>query len=504
MLRIMKILTSRIGAFIAAGLAQLLWIVVAYAYLYERVPYLQQVILALTVLMILWLNSNRMNPAYKLGWSILILVFPFFGIALYFVFGPSRFFRFMNRHRKNTPEGPAKDLPLSGRAVRAPGDSAGRLASYVENVTGHPLYEEGFVRYYASGEDVLPDLLAALSAAEKYIFIEYFIIGKGSFWEEIHKILLEKVRAGVEVRVLYDDLGSAGKIPRRYDRVLRAEGIRCIRFNPVFLVNSIKANNRDHRKILIVDGKCAFTGGYNLADEYVNRTHPFGIWKDAGVQIRGNAVDSFVSMFVDMWDAVSGTQDDTSYFATHAESGGEGFIQPYDDKPFDNVFTAQGIYLHIISHAVRTLDVMTPYLVIDNEIMTALCNASKAGVRVRIYTPGIPDKRMVFLVTQSYYEQLQDAGVEIRQFSDGFLHSKVMLADDDLASVGSVNLDFRSLYLHYECGVILYDSPVIRDIRADFDSLYENTKLIDPQFVKRRNILIRMAQSILRLFAPMF
>ncbi len=501
----MKILTSRVGVFAVAAAAQLLWIVVAYAYLYDRVPYLSQIIFTLTVIMILWLNSSRMNPAYKLGWSILILVFPFFGIVLYVVFGQSRFFRYMNRHRKNRPEGPARTLPPADTDTASLTEGQKMLSDYLLHVTGYPVYRDEDLRYYRMGEDAIRDMLEALSSAQKYIFLEYFIIGKGSFWDEIHAVLRERVAAGVEVRVLYDDMGSAGKIPRRYDRVLCEEGIDCIRFNPIFLVNSIRANNRDHRKIMLIDGNYAFIGGFNLSDEYVNRTHPFGIWKDAGLRIRGRAVDSYVSMFLDMWSAVSGRpSEDEKYYTQHGPGEGTGYIQPYDDKPFDDVFTSQGVYLHIISHAVRTLDVMTPYLVIDNEIMTALCNAARSGVHVRIFTPGIPDKRLVYLVTQSYYGQLLDAGVEIRQYIPGFLHSKVMLADDDQAAVGSVNLDFRSLYLHYECGAVLYNSGTIRDIRADFDALTEETEDMRPVFHGKRNVFVGMLQSILRLFAPMF
>ncbi len=503
-------LTGRAFIFAVAALLQLVWVVLFYIYLLPRLQVLPLIVSILSVLLVLFLVNKRINPAYKLAWTILIMAFPFFGLFVYLFFGQTRFSRYMaNRHKiaRSQMEIHLLQQKRIADALKEENDALAIQSAYILRTTGLPLDLCEDAKYYAFGQEAYRAILAALQKAEKFIFMEFFIIAKGEFWDRVHEILREKVAAGVDVRILYDDLGCAGKIPIHYDALLRQEGIRAYRFNKIHLINSLRTNNRDHRKILVVDGNTAFTGGFNIADEYINLISPFGVWKDAGVRVTGAPVRSFTAMFLDMWSAVSGEENQIGHFvgAHAAHQGahqGEGFVQPYCDMPFDDVFTAQNVYLNLIHGARRNLYLFTPYLVIDNEIMTALCTAAVSGIDVRIVTPGIPDKKTVNLATKSYYEQLLESGVRIYEYTPGFIHSKVMLADDNAAAVGSVNLDFRSLYLHFEDGVWIAHAPVIAAIRADMERTFAESREVLLEEVRKTKLLVRLRQGFLRVVAP--
>ena len=309
---------------------------------------------------------------------------------------------------------------------------------------------------------MFPVLVKELEQAEHYIYIEYFIINDGVMWRTILDILEQKVAQGVDVRLIYDGFGCLTTLPYKYDKFLREKGIQCKVFNPFRPVLNIIQNNRDHRKICVIDGKTGFTGGINLADEYINQKERFGHWKDTAVMLKGDAVWSMTMMFLHMWNVVNGIQTPIDYAAhsPHAyhpeEFEGSGFVQPFTDTPLDGETLGENVYLNIINRAKRYVYICTPYLIIDNEMMTALCLAAKSGVDVRIMTPGVPDKKMVFLLTQSYYAQLIEAGVKIYEYQPGFLHAKSFVCDDEIAVVGTINLDYRSLYLHFEDGVWIY------------------------------------------------
>ena len=357
------------------------------------------------------------------------------------------------------------------------------------------------------GEDWFAKYLEELKKAEHYIFMEYFIIAEGYMWDSILEVLKEKAAAGVEVRLIYDDLGCVNTLPAQYYRTLQACGIRCAAFNQFRPVLNVVMNNRDHRKITVIDGHTAFTGGINLADEYINRKRRFGHWKDSGIWLYGEAVWTFTVMFLQMWSVITGTACEFGRYRPHIYHIGEfeadGLVQPYGDSPMDSETVGESVYLNIINYAKRYLYIFTPYLIPDNETLTALCQAAKRGVDVRIVTPSIPDKKTVFLLTQSYYEPLMEAGVRIYEYLPGFIHSKSFVCDDEMATCGTFNVDYRSLYLHFECGVFLYKNSSVLQIRQDALNTFEVSEEMQLEKVRSRNLAVRMIQSVLRLFAPM-
>ena len=317
-------------------------------------------------------------------------------------------------------------------------------------------------------------ILEEIKKAERYIFIEFFIIATGKMWDPMLELLRQKAAAGVDVRVVYDDFGCITRLPMGYAKKLREMGIRAHAFNPYIPILSARLNNRDHRKLLIIDGKAAFTGGVNLADEYINEYKRFGHWKDCGILVRGKAVWSMTVMFLSLWGYVDRSEEDVSRFrADYPEKrGGTGFLQPFADSPLDNEDVGATILQSVISSAQERMWIMTPYLILDDKMTTALCVAAKTGVDVRIITPGIPDKWYVHAVTRANYEELTRAGVRIFEYTPGFIHSKVYLADTKQTVVGTVNLDFRSLYLHFEDAVYLYDTAVSAQVQTDFEETF--------------------------------
>ena len=312
---------------------------------------------------------------------------------------------------------------------------------------------------------------------------------------------------GLDVRLIYDDVGCVNTLAADFRVRLERCGIRCQVFNPFVPVLAVVLNNRDHRKITVIDGHTAFTGGINLADEYINRRERFGYWKDTGVILQGDAAWSFTVMFLRMWSVLSGEKPEYEKYRPNVwrqeAFEDDGFVQPYCDTPLDNETVGENVYLNIINRAKKYVYIFTPYLISDNEVITALCLAAKSGIDVRIVTPGIPDKKMVFLLTQSYYGTLLQAGVRIFEYKPGFLHAKSFVCDDEIATVGTINLDYRSLYLHFECGVWLYRSEAVLQIKEDALSIFGQCREIRWEDWENRSLRTRFFQSVLRLFAPL-
>lgn len=497
---------------VIVGVLLLLQIVWMFLYLTELAAYSPLIYSAmglLSTLAVIAVVNTRDNPAYKIAWVIAILAFPLFGGTMYLLFSGklmSKAFRHQmtkveNQLRPFIKQDDAVLLELSELDLTAAGQ-----ARYIRDYARFPVWNESTVTYYKSGEENFPVILDTLKQAEHFIFLEYFIVEEGEMWNSILEILKEKVAQGVEVRMIYDDLGSVFALPYKYYKSLEKIGIKCESFNKFVPVFSLVMNNRDHRKILIVDGHTAFTGGINLADEYINRKEKFGYWKDNGIRIRGEAAVNLTVMFLTMWNAIRPTDTEFTRLLPHAyHSGvfrGDGFVQPYGDTPLDKETVGENVYLNMIGAARKYLYIFTPYLIIDNEMMTALCLAAKRGVDVRIVTPGIPDKKMVFWLTQSYYGQLIDCGVKVYQYTPGFLHAKVFVCDDVYATVGTINLDYRSLYLHFECGVFLCYNSEISVIREDMEETMAVSRQITKEMTQRR-LPIRVAQALLRVFAPL-
>lgn len=509
--KLSKLLTNRIFLVAMAILLQVVWMGILLWSLSSYSKYLNFTVRILSLVMVLYLVNKRINPAYKLAWTILILTMPIFGVLIYFLFGRSTIARKIDERFKEfklDPDAHPKEDERIREMLEEESPEYSNQSIYIRDYSGYPLYGNVESKYFAVGDDMLHSLVEELEKAENYIFMEYFIIADGYMWRTIRDILERKAQQGVDVRLIYDDFGCISRLPRRFYKRLQKKGIKCASFNPVRPIVNIILNNRDHRKILVIDGKVAFTGGINLADEYINQYDRFGHWKDSGLMLKGPAVWSFASMFLQMWSVITGMEPEFEIFAppsylTPIPEKYKGFIQPYTDIPVDSETVGENVYLNIIAHAKKYVYIYTPYLVIDNEMMTALCLAAKSGVDIRIFTPEIPDKKAVFLLTQSYYEQLLEAGVRIFQYVPGFIHSKVFVCDDVVAAVGTINLDYRSLYLHFECGAWLYKCEAVEEIREDVEHTLEDCREITLDFCKDRNIVVRIFQSVLRLFAPM-
>lgn len=461
-----------------------------------------------SVIVCLYIVSRRGKDAYKLIWVFLILLFPVFGGLFYLLFNFQTVSRRFPRRINALAQKARPVFTLAGSAcddLEREIPRAAAHARYLEQCAGFPVYAESEVTFHTPGEEKWKALLCALEKAEKYIFLEYFIIEGGVMWDAILEVLVRKAREGVKVRVLYDDFGCFFLLPKDYPKTLREMGIECAVFNPFLPILTAKQNNRDHRKIAVVDGKVAFTGGVNLADEYINAVEKYGHWKDAAASVRGRAAWSLTVLFLQMWEFCTETEEEyAQYFPTEWSEApaSDGFVQPYADSPTDTERVGENVYLQMIHGAKKYIYINTPYLILDDNMLTALCLAAKSGVDVRIVTPGKWDKRLVHMTTRSYYRTLLSAGVKVYEYKNGFMHAKTAVADDVMATVGTTNLDFRSLYLHFECGVRLYGCSAIASIRDDFlDTLSVCREITEADC--RHGLLFRSFEGILRLFSPL-
>ena len=374
---------------------------------------------------------------------------------------------------------------------------------YITDFAKYPVTCNNKIDYYSLGDYSFDKILEELEKAKKFIFLEYFIIAPGKFWDSILEILERKVNEGVEVRVIYDDLGCYTSLPGNYYKKLEKKGIKCIPFNKIKLFRGIIMNNRDHRKILVIDGKVAFSGGINLADEYININSRFGHWKDNCFKLTGDAVWNYTVMFLTLWNSIRKEDEDFTKFKVKSTNKlNNGYVVPYGENPLDDETIGEDIYLNIINNANKYLYIFTPYLIIDSNLVIALILAAKRGVDVRIVIPGIPDKKMVYNVSKSYVDPLLKGGVKVYKYTPGFIHSKVFVSDDIRATVGTLNMDYRSLYLHFECGCYFENVDVIKDIKKDVDETIDKCDLIDKNDQKL-NIFTSFIQSVLRLFSPL-
>lgn len=505
-----KRLLGRIVFCALAILSQVAWIIFAVIVLKNKFPLFMSVIEILTVMAILKLVSKDINPAYKLAWAILILEVPVAGAMIYFMFGKTWLGKEMQQKMDQIAEvsrGYLKENPNAREALNHAGTSASCQSRYIRDYAGFPVHQKTTTRYFRVGEELYDTLMEELKAAEHFIFMEYFIIDDGEMWQGILDVLEKKARMGLDVRLIYDDWGCASTMPQEFQMMLQRRGIRCEVFNPLMPIATVLLNNRDHRKITVIDGHTAFTGGINLADEYINRKERFGYWKDTGIMLHGEAVWNFTVMFLQIWSLLANETVDYEKYRPHEwheePFRDDGFVQPYGDTPLDHETVGENVYLNIINRAQEYVYIFTPYLIPDNEMITALRLAAKSGIDVRIVTPGIPDKKLVFLLTQSYYDPLIKSGVRIFEYKPGFLHAKSFVSDDRTAVVGTINLDYRSLYLHFECGVWMYNTEAVLQIKEDAMALFGECREITAQDCAGKNLVKRMFQSILRLFAPL-
>lgn len=469
--------------------------------------------IALSVAVVLWIVGNRSNPAYKVAWLIPILAFPVFGGVLYLLFGGHHLSRRTKRRMQGVEQSAREALerlPASHGVMERLEDldpDAANQARYLQRASDCPAHGNTKTEYFPLGERLFERLLEELRGARHYIFLEVFILEDGVMWKAVLDILEAKAAAGVDVRVIYDDIGCVFTLPRDYASVLEKKGIACSVFNPFVPVLSSRLNNRDHRKIFVIDGHTGFTGGINLADEYINVKVKYGHWKDTGVMLKGEGVWNLTVLFLSMWDHIRGLEEDFSLyrpdFPDRPLDWSLGVVQPFTDSPLDDEPVGENVYLNLINKAKRYVYISTPYLIIDNTMTTALCTAAKSGVDVRILTPHIPDKRTIFEVTRAHYPLLLEAGVKIYEYTPGFVHAKSFAVDDEYGVVGSINMDYRSLFLHFECGVWMYRCPCIRDIRDDFLETLRISQRQELDKVTRLSWLKKLYRAILRVFAPL-
>ena len=487
--RALSIVFSRTVVTVVLVLAQAVWLFSVFYWLSDYSHLISRVGLAVSALMCLALVR-------KDSWMILFMLMPVQGGLLYLMWGNKRPAIPLRRRmeRAEAELAPLRTGDPAARAELARRDPRlAETADYLQNYAASPVFCGTAVRYYPVGDVMLPDMLADLQAAQHSIFVESFIIGMGEMWGQIHEILRQKAAAGLDVRVIYDDAGCLSLLPHNYVDLLRADGIRAFSFNRCVPVLNLVLNNRDHRKIMVVDGRIAYTGGVNLADEYINKVTRFGHWKDSGVRLEGPAARSYANVFLTFWRAhfPNETSDYDKLLpqvAPVVPTGGT-LVQPFADSPVAREVVAKNVYLEFINQALHSLRICTPYLILDNDLLTCLSLAAKRGVDVRIYTPGVPDKKTIYQLSRSYFPHLLKAGVKIYSYTPGFLHAKTWLIDDRAAAVGTVNLDYRSLYLHFENSTVLYGGESV-------------SRRLGPDDC-RNGFLGSMLSACLRLVAPL-
>ena len=495
-------------AFVAVALlAQIVWILLRIQLLNDFSDWIAGFTALLTLVVVLKLNSKHTNAAMKMPWVMLIMALPVMGLCMYLLFellgdpGVSKRLqsvqkRLRNHHAEQTDQNLAR-LSRQDPAVA-------NQFRYLWNDAGYPVWSNTRIQYYPEASAAFRDMKAELEKAERFIFMEYFIVENGSSFQELEEILTRKAQEGVEIRLLYDDFGSIAKIGREFSRRLTKEGIQCVSFNPASPFLNLFMNHRDHRKITVIDGKVGFTGGYNLADEYFDLTRPYGKWKDTGIRLEGEAVRSLTSIFLELWYVQCWKEEPRDHYLDVCHSvQTEGFVQPFADNPLGEERIAENVYLNLINEADHSLYIMTPYLIITDEMVRALGLAAKRGVDVRIITPGIPDKKTVYAVTRSYYAGLARQGVRVFEYTPGFCHAKQCICDGKIASIGTSNLDYRSLYHHFENDVLLYGCDAVGEIAKDFETLFPQCREVTDFYASGRGGMLRIWQYILRLFAPL-
>ncbi len=498
---------------IAIQLAWLLFIVFHLSAYYLPIAFFFNMV---SLAVVVYIINRTGNPQVKMAWIVPILVFPLFGGIIYMISGgkgpKKKLRRALDESGRLLEPFMVSNVPYDLSSPTLP-----LMAETDRAVAGqcHYLHEQGFTAYRNTAADYYADCRAGwqrmmedLERAERFIFMEYFIVNPGVMWNPVLEILKRKAAAGVDVRLMYDDVGSISYVSRHYHKEIEALGIKCVKFNPYRPVYAVVMNHRDHRKIMVIDGDVGYTGGVNFADEYIGEEIRFGEWRDNVLRMEGEAVRSMTLLFLRMWNAARPTDTPetvASFMPTPERSAAircPGLVQPYGDSPIDSEILAENVYLNLINQATTYVYIYTPYVVIDYEMTRALSLAARRGVDVRLVAPAIPDKKIVYELTQSHFPELIENGVKVYKFTPGFIHSKVFLVDDRIAVVGSINLDYRSLALHFENACLLIDHPILPDIKADFEETLPRCELVSVK--KRRfSMLYGLYLGLLRLFAPL-
>jgi cardiolipin synthase len=510
MKRLMKKLFSRVVLFSLAILVQVFALIIIIWKFSNYFVLFYSICTLLSLVAVFLIVNSRSNPAYKIAWIVPIMAFPIFGGLFYIMFGGNKSNK-PDKKKMQVIEHKMGSVLVQDNKIteqlQYENHKAANQARYIEQSSFCPVYINTTSKYLTPGEQKFKYLLEELKKANRYIFLEYFIIEEGTMWNTVLEILVEKVKQGVDVRVIYDDVGCLLKLPYGYDQKLEDMGIKCCVHNRLKPVLSLRLNHRDHRKIVVIDGHTAITGGVNLADEYINKIEKFGHWKDSSILVHGEAVWTLVVMFLSLWEWLRGSNEDYEQFRPLPEYSqsfqSDGYVQPFTDNPYDDEPTGESVYLNLINQAEQYIYINTPYLILDNKMQDALCLAAKRGVEVSIVTPHIADKWFVHAVTRSNYAVLIEAGVHIYEYTPGFMHSKTFVVDDLFAVVGTINLDYRSLYLHFECGVWLYKTRSVLEVRDDYLKTLAVCQKVTWEDCQNVKWYSRIGRSILRFFAPL-
>lgn len=523
---ILYALFSRLGLFILLLLVQIVLLLSAFLWFERFVPHLLGGSAAIAVVMVVYLLNTRIDATAKLTWLVVIMLLPVFGTLLFWYTQGEIGHRTLKKRIEQLITQSSGMLCQNGEVLsQLDGESHGAatLARYINRNSCHPVYGDTGVTYFPDGESMWDEMLRRLESAESYIFMEYFILEEGLMWGKVLEILARKAAGGVDVRIMYDGMCEFTLLPPDYPRRLRKLGIRCKMFAPVSPFVSTHYNYRDHRKILVIDGRVAFTGGINMADEYINHKKRFGHWKDTAVMLCGEAARSFTLMFLQMW-GIDERETEFGYFLREhgAEDGplpletavgpaadtvragdAAGYVIPYGDCPLDSDKLGERVYMDILNRATQYVHIMTPYLILDGEMENALKFAAERGVDVCLILPGIPDRKTAYSLAKTHYRSLLDSGVRIYEYTPGFIHAKVFVADGREAVVGTVNLDYRSLYHHFECAVWMYGVPCIREIAADFDGTLAECRRVTPDTVWKGFWRLKPLGYLLKVIAPL-
>ena len=511
MKKFLKFLTGRLFSFIflvAIQIGVIVWIILNFM---SASAFYIPIVYALGFISVFFLVSSNDHPIYIISWILLIYVAPILGVPFYLIFGNKRSGAKVARQMAKYQEHYEKEMravlpepaPKIRHALIESSPNFGRQSDYIRNLTGAPAWDGTTVEYYALGEDAFTRILEEVDKATRFILFEYFIIAEGEMWTAMLTLLRKKLAEGVSIRLLYDDFGSIKTIPSRYKQTLKDMGFQVGVFNRLKPHLNARLNYRDHRKMLIIDGDIGFTGGINFADEYINRKIRFGHWKDTTVMLKGNAVWNLTLMFFQQWVFTTDEDIDLTEFTPRRKYPNDGYVQPFGDSPLDEDNISENAYIQIINHARHYVWITTPYLIIDTQMLTALTIAAQSGVDVRIMTPNFHDKWYVHPVTRSNYLPLLKVGVKIFEYTPGFMHAKMFVADDEVSIVGTTNMDYRSFYLHFECGVIFFHSSVTAQVRNDFIKTLDVCTEITLQQEETIPLPMKLFRNVLKLFSPL-
>lgn len=505
LVRIKNIITGRFFIYMFLITLQVLYFGYVYLRLTYQNMYLNAFLTLLSWIICFWLLMKDDNPNYRMSWILFILIFPTIGGLFYLFAGNKRPSYKIQNSINPVIEKMNTLMPRHDELHEEIADQCLISLEYLSNLS-YPIYRNTKSRYYSLGDYAYPDLLSDLKKARHFIFMEYFIISKGLMYDTIFDLLIQKSQSGVDVRLIYDDFGSLFEVPFQFKKRLKQAGIKFVCFNPFRPIFSLSQNHRDHRKLCVIDGYIGYSGGFNIADEYINCKMRYGHWKDTGVRLEGEGVFTLTMMFLTTFHAFHPElkNEDIEAFKPHTYHpeafASSGYVLPYGDQPLDENHVGEEVYLNLITHAQHEIKIMTPYLIIDDAMVKALTLAAHNGIDVKIFTPHIPDKKLVFRVTRSYYYLLMKAGVKIYEYMPGFLHAKVVMIDGIAATVGTINFDYRSLYLHFENNIILYKTASLEDIKADFVNL-EGLSVEVPRVEGKR--FTGVFEAFMRLLSPL-